>query len=241
LGKTLSIYSLGDSAITLDLGHLIDEQLNIKVLAIESRLRAHPFPGMQDVIVAYGSVTVFYDPVEVGVKSPGGGENIYNYVCSLLEEAYAAVEASALPASTDAGAVVRIPVCYGGMFGSDLEEVGRVGQISPDEVIQLHVGMIYRVYMIGFLPGFPYLGKVDPRLEVGRKARPVPVVAGGVGIAGNQTGIYPVNSPGGWQIIGRTPVRLFDPAATPPVKLAIGDRVTFYPISAEEFWSFCPG
>ncbi|WP_431216748.1 5-oxoprolinase subunit B family protein [Puia sp. P3] len=104
-----------------------------------------------------------------------------------------------------------------------------------DEVIGLHSSNEYRVYMVGFLPGFPYLGKTDARLEVARKSQPAPVRAGGVGIAGLQTGIYPLSSPGGWRIIGQTPVVLFNPKADPPVHLQTGDRVQFYPISGSEF------
>jgi inhibitor of KinA len=126
-------------------------------------------------------------------------------------------------------------VCYEGAYAPDLEDVARQQGLSVREVIELHCAGVYRVYMIGFLPGFPYLGAVDQRLEVPRKPRPVPVAAGGVGIAGKQTGIYPLNSPGGWSIIGRTPVRLFDSQTDPPVRLQTGDRVEFYPIPTEEF------
>jgi inhibitor of KinA len=238
LNKPYSIYSLGDSAVTLDLGHLIDEQLNGRAIAISEWLRGHAFPGLLDIIVAYSSVTVFYDPVATGRRQPADEDGVYKYVGRLLEEAYAAVGAP-VPV-TPAGEPVRIPVCYGGSYGPDLEELCRVKNMTHEDIIRLHCSIIYRVYMIGFLPGFPYLGIVDPRLETGRKQRPAPVTAGGVGIAGNQTGIYPVNSPGGWQIIGRTPVRLFDPAMTPPVKLSIGDRVQFYPVSPAEFQAMCP-
>ena len=232
-----SIFPLGDSAVTLELGHLIDEQLNRKALAIENWCRKHAFPGLKDVIVAYSSVTLFYDPVEVRGKMAGMEGNIYKYVCGLLKEAYEAAQAGETQQPEGTMPIIRVPVCYGGMFGPDLEEVSRVRQMTPENVIQLHCSVIYRVYMVGFLPGFPYLGKIDPGLQIGRKARPVPVVAGGVGIAGDQTGIYPVNSPGGWQIIGRTPFKLFDPAMKLPVKLAIGDQVEFYPVSEEAFRS----
>lgn len=240
MGQTPSIFPLGDAAITLELGHLIDEQLNRKALAIECRLRARSFPGMKDVIVAYSSVTIFYDPVEIRGSVRGLEGSIYKYVCGVLEEVYAEVAMDTSPVADGTGTFRRIPVCYGGQFGPDLEEMSRARQMTPADIIRVHCGTIYRVYMVGFLPGFPYLGKLDPRLQLARKERPVPVVAGGVGIAGHQTGIYPVNSPGGWQIIGRTPIKLFDPAITPPVKFSIGDHVEFYPISEEEFRSFCP-
>ena len=122
-----------------------------------------------------------------------------------------------------------------GEYAPDLEWVATQKGLSPEEVIGLHVAELYRVYMIGFLPGFPYLGTVDERLRLPRKAQPVNVVAGGVGIAGMQTGIYPLNSPGGWQIIGRTPLILFDLAMDPPIRLQAGDQVQFYAVSSADF------
>lgn|GEM_PF-295628 len=236
--KSYSIFPLGDCAITLDLGHLIDEQLNRKALSIQEWLKAHAFPGLKDIIVAYSSVSIFYDPDMVR-KQRDCPDGVYTYIRSLFEEAWAAT--GGLDVQVPSGELIRVPVCYGGKEGPDLEELSKAKNMTIEDIIQLHCSLIYRVYMIGFLPGFPYLGKVDARLETERKSRPVPVSAGGVGIAGNQTGIYPVNSPGGWQIIGRTPIKLFDRAASPPIKFAIGDRVLFYPISQEEFRSLCPG
>jgi len=225
--------------MTLDLGALIDERLNRKALAVAAWLEEHSFAGLQDIIVAYSSVTVFYDPVMAGIRQPDWADGVYKYVGQLMEEAWMATGTS--EPLFAAGEPVRIPVCYGGSYGPDLEELCRDKSMTAEDIIQLHCSPVYRVYMVGFLPGFPYLGRVDPRLETGRKQRPVSVTAGGVGIAGNQTGIYPVNSPGGWQIIGRTPTRLFDPVTTPPVKLSIGDRVQFYSVSPEEFRALCPG
>jgi len=236
LDKPFAIFPLGDCAITLELGHLIDEQLNRKALDIQEWLKAHAFPGMKDIIVAYSSVSIFYDPVVVR-RQPACRNGVYTYIKALLVEVWSAAVLLDPPALS--GELIRIPVCYGGMEGPDLEELSRLKKMTNEDIVQLHCSIIYRVYMIGFLPGFPYLGKVDARLETGRKQRPAPVRAGGVGIAGNQTGIYPVNSPGGWQIIGRTPIKLFDRAASPPIKLAIGDSVQFYPISKEEFRSLC--
>ncbi len=132
--------------------------------------------------------------------------------------------------------LTRIPVVYGGSYGPDLDYVAQYHQISPEEVIRLHCSTPYLIYMIGFMPGFPYLGKlpeslVTPRLKTPRLSVP----AGSVAIAQNQTGIYPMESPGGWQIIGRTPVKLFAPDNDPPVLLKMGDSVQFYPISEEAF------
>jgi inhibitor of KinA len=232
LDSSYSIFPLGDSATTLELGHHIDEEVNRRILALEIWLRERPFPGLKDIIVAYSSVTVFYDPAEMSRN--GWPDEIHKHIRILLEEAWAATEGE-LPPFQEERELIRIPVCYGGAFGPDLEGLSATLKISQEGIIDLHSTFIYRVYMIGFLPGFPYLGRIDPRLEAGRKSRPVPVAAGGVGIAGNQTGIYPVNSPGGWQIIGRTPLKLFDPEKELPVRLNIGDHVQFYGVSREEF------
>jgi inhibitor of KinA len=220
-----AIYSLGDSALTLDLGNCIDEQLNTRALAIYDWLAAHPFAGIIDRIVAYSSVSVFYDPTQVIDRTA-----VFEWLLDAWQQTAAA------PPRGE-GSTVRIPVCYEGEYAPDLATVARQNGLAPAELIELHCAVDYRIYMIGFLPGFPYMGKIDPRLEIPRKIRPVPVIAGGVGIAGMQTGIYPFNSPGGWQIIGRTPVRLFDCRTDPPILLRTGDRVRFYPVSTADFLS----
>jgi inhibitor of KinA len=134
------------------------------------------------------------------------------------------------------GRLVRVPACYGGEFGPDLEEVSRHQGLDPEEVIALHSGATYRVYMLGFTPGYPYLGGLPARLAMPRLNVPRQLVkAGSIGIAGVQTGIYPVASPGGWRIIARTPLRLFDPSAATPFLFAAGDRVQFEPIDRQQF------
>jgi inhibitor of KinA len=217
------IYPLGDLAMTIDLGNSIDDHLNSRALAIYDRLRSDPLPGTIDIIVAYSSVSVFFDP-SAAFDRPA--------VVDWLLKSWRQTENAE---TRENGRLIRIPVCYEGIYAPDLEEVARDKGLSPEEIIGLHTAGTYRIYMIGFLPGFPYMGKVDQRLECPRKQRPVPVLAGGVGIAGVQTGIYPLNSPGGWQIIGRTPLRLFDPAADRPALMQTGDRVQFYPVSIAEF------
>jgi inhibitor of KinA len=234
---SFSIYPLGDSAITIDLGNSIDEQLNRQALAIHDWLQAHRFPGLVDIIIAYSSVSVLYDPTIVRaskVNCPGGA---YGWVSRLLKQAGEESSVAGHEGHVVKGHSFRIPVCYGGEYGPDLEWVARQKELSAEEVIRIHHSGSYRIYMVGFLPGFPYLGKTDSRLEVPRKDRPVPVMGGAVGIAGIQTGIYPLSSPGGWQIIGRTPVRLFDWQADPPIRFQCGDEIEFYPISREEFVS----
>jgi inhibitor of KinA len=223
-----SIYPLGDTALTLELGNCIDEQLNTQALAIYDWLGAHPLEGVIDKIVTYSSVSVFYDPTQV-LNRMAIGE-------WLMEGWRRTVNA---PGRT-AGRLIRIPVCYEREYAPDLEAVAREKGLDPEELVGLHCSIDYLIYMIGFLPGFPYMGKIDSRLEISRKTRPAPVFAGGVGIAGIQTGIYPLSSPGGWQIIGRTPMRLFDRTTYPPILLRTGDRVRFYPVSTADFLSWAP-
>jgi len=232
---SFSIYPLGDSAITIDLGNSIDEQLNRQALAIHDWLQAHRFPGLVDIIIAYSSVSVLYDPTIVRASKVNCPHGAYNWLKGLLERAVGEVMGVDARASSVKGHSFRIPVCYGGEYGPDLEWVARQKELSAEEVIRIHHSGSYRIYMVGFLPGFPYMGRTDSRLEIPRKDRPVPVMGGGVGIAGIQTGIYPLSSPGGWQIVGRTPVRLFDWQADPPIRFQCGDQVEFYPISREEF------
>jgi inhibitor of KinA len=246
--NSYSLFPLGDSAITLDAGSCIDELHNIRVQAIHDWLLAYRFPGILDIIVAYSSVSVFYDPAVVRASGVAGSQRVASWVEGLLRRGWEATasagvepavrafgDAAGAGLSAERGHSFRIPVCYEGIYGPDLEGIaGQLG-LSIQEVVELHCAGVYRVYMIGFLPGFPYLGTIDQRLQAPRKPRPVTVQAGSVGIAGGQTGIYSLNSPGGWHIIGRTPLRLFDAYSNPPVQLGTGDRVQFYPISSGEF------
>jgi len=245
LQEEASIFPLGDAAVTIDLGNYIDEHLNDKALAIKDWLIDKRINGMLDIIVAYSSVSIFYDPAQIRGGANGCGDTAYSRMARMLEAALLEVKKrfpdAAKPGNNtganavDAPEAIGIPVCYEAGFGPDLALLSEVKNLSPGELIELHCSKLYRVYMIGFLPGFSYLGQVDEKLAIPRKAKPVPVLAGGVGIAGSQTGIYPLNSPGGWQIIGRTPVRLFDAYASVPATLKIGDHVRFFPITAEQF------
>lgn len=228
--QPFKIFPVGDSAATLDLGNTITRELNQKALAIQKRLLDQPFAGLKDVWVAYSSVTVVYDPVEVK-KTYNPEKTVFSYISTLLQKAGSAI------ADNDPGngRKIRIPVCYDEEYAIDLSAVSDLKQLSPETIIDLHTSRNYRVYMIGFLPGFSYMAEVDERLVVPRKSQPVMVQAGSVGMAGSQTGIYPVQCPGGWYIIGRTPLRLFDVQAEKPVLLEAGDEVEFYSISKEEF------
>lgn len=241
--QSFSIFPLGDSAITIDLGNRIDGRLNRKALDIYAVLRELRLPGVKDIIVAYSSVSILYDPVSLlrGLPAvPARREQAFGYMKGILEGAWQKVAGCRTREETSSSddsdsLIIRIPVCYEAEYGPDLELLVREKGLPREDIIRLHTSPAYRVYMIGFLPGFPYLGKVDPGLEIRRKDKPVPVVAGGVGIAGTQTGIYPLNSPGGWQILGRTPFKLFDPYADSPVRLKTGDCVQFFSITKKEF------
>lgn len=230
LNKFPSIFPLGDSAATMELGNRIDETLNGKVMAIRQWIEAHPFEGLLDCLAAYSSLTIIYDPVLIKrVYHPS--TTVFDWVSQLLREAFdrSPVDVAYEPV------LHRIPVCYEGVHAPDLQALAQLKQLTATTVVELHTATLYKVYMIGFLPGFPYLGTVNERIAIGRKMQPVPVLPGSVGIAGEQTGIYPLPSPGGWQIIGRTPVSLFNPYAAIPVPLKTGDQVQFYPISLAEF------
>jgi inhibitor of KinA len=240
LSASYSIFPLGDSAITIDLGNCIDEQLNRRAVAVHDWLQAHRLPGILDIIVAYSSVSIFYDPAVVRCSEVNNSNGVYYGLEGLLIRAWEETggdggEPASGVGEGVAGHLFRIPVCYEGEYAPDLAWVAGEKGFSTEEVVGLHTSVIYRVYMVGFLPGFPYMGRTDTRLEIGRKKQPVVVGAGGVGIAGVQTGIYPLDSPGGWQIIGRTPVPLFNLHEDPPIRLQAGDSVQFYPVSKMEF------
>jgi inhibitor of KinA len=224
------IYSLGDSAITIELGNRIDKELNLKIIAMKEWLLSNRFDGVNDLVVAYGSLSVLFDPLLVIKKNPTT-PTAFDFIKSIIQEAFIKTGGGETQSSTR----FEIPVCYDEFYGIDQEFISKSNGISGEELIQLHCSRVYRVFMIGFLPGFSYMGEVDRRLVIPRKNRPVPLLAGSVGIAGSQTGVYPLNSPGGWQIIGRTPLQLFDPFADLPSKLSIGDNVQFYPITREQF------
>jgi len=230
LSTGYSIFPLGDSAATIDLGNTINEFLNDKIIAIQRWLMDNPFAGQKDIIVAYSSLTIIYDPFVVRQHIPSAS-TVFDWIRQYLQMAF---EQSVVhPVSQSA--IIRIPVCYADEFAIDLAAMAEAKNMSPQEIVALHTAAIYRVYTIGFLPGFSYMAQVHHKLITPRKPKPVQVAAGSVGIAGAQTGIYPLDSPGGWHIIGRTPVKQFDAQTKELVKLKVGDRVQFYAISKEEY------
>lgn len=192
---------------------------------------AHPFEGLKDTVIAYSSLSIFYDPVLVRKAAPAPA-TAFEYISEKLHEAY---RQSNNEDDIEPGNMIRIPVCYDDAFAADIDFVSQITGLAKQEIIQLHSSKTYDVYMLGFLPGFSYMAALDEKLAVPRKIGPVPVTAGSVGIAGSQTGVYPLPCAGGWQVIGRTPVKLFDTSAAMPVKLKPGDRVVFHPITRDEF------
>ena len=224
--SSYSLYSVGDSCITLALGNNINETTGEKVMAMQKWIQFYPFKGLNDVVIAYNSISLLYDPVAVKLLC-GPNVLITSFIRSRLLDAYT----HAVPAGGDR-TIIRIPVCYDPVCGPDLKELAQVKQLSSEEVVRLHTGSVYRVYMIGFLPGFPYMASVPDEIAAPRKKQPAQIAAGSVGIAGIQTGIYPLASPGGWQIVGRTPQKVF---TADHILLKTGNYVQFYAITKEEF------
>jgi inhibitor of KinA len=228
------IFPLGDSAITLDFGNVIDETINRKVIALFHSLNKEPWPGMIEVVPAYSSLTVYYDVFQLR-KSISPGNNVCEWMTAQLDKRMQLP----LLQNDSLSRLVRIPVCYEKEFALDIEEIASAKNITDNEVISIHTLKTYRVYMLGFLPGFAYMGEVDKQIEMPRRLQPRQKVdAGSVGIAGRQTGIYPLASPGGWQIIGCTPLKMFDAKKEKPTFLEIGDTVQFFSISKNEFENY---
>lgn len=220
------VIQAGDSALVVELGPpsstAIDAAANRRVIALAAAVRVAAPLGVRDVVSAFSACAVHFDPVRTDVDR----------LRALVEQLAVAPP----PADEPASEPTRLPVCYGGEWGPDLDRVATVTGLSPSAVVDLHARVVYRVFMVGFSPGFPYLGILDRRLHVPRLPTPrTRVVAGSVGLAGAQTGIYPNDTPGGWNLIGRTPVPLFDQTRSDPSLLKPGGRVRFYPISPAEF------
>jgi KipI family sensor histidine kinase inhibitor len=226
-----TIEPLGDNALLIRLGEHIDAAINERALALAASLRVAALPGVHDIAPAYASVCVRFDPrawTGAGGRSPF--ENLAVRIRPLVDAAATA------PALRATAAAIEIPVCYGGEFGPDLEALAGHAHLDAAAVIARHSGAEYRVAMLGFMPGFPYLLGLPAELHMPRRASPrTGVPAGSVAIGGAQTGIYPRALPGGWQLIGRTPLDLFDPSRAIPALLEPGQRVRFCAIDAAEF------
>jgi KipI family sensor histidine kinase inhibitor len=215
-------YLMGDRGLLLEFGDEISLDVNEKVRRMALAIQGEGIEGIIETVPTYRSLLIIYDPLILSI-----GE---------LKERLEAIEEGLQKTPFPEPKFTRIPVVYGGPYGPDLDDVARYHRITPEEVVRLHCSKPYLIYMIGFMPGFPYMGELPEALATPRLKTPrLSVRAGSVAIAQRQTGIYSMESPGGWQILGRTPVRLFDPEKESPVLLQMGDLVQFYPISEMEF------
>lgn len=216
----------GDRCVIITLGDKIDATIGQLCLSLAHTLRVAAIPGVTDVVPSFVAVAVHY--------RPRGGSNDLNY--RQLRERIETVLKRGIAPLSSGGKEIEIPVCYGGEHGPDLEDVARFAAVSPNELIALHSQAPCTVFMLGFAPGHAYVGIHDKRLDMPRRASPrTSVPAGSVAIANRQTSIYPNRLPGGWNIIGATPLRLFDPTREPAALLQPGDTLRFTPISADEF------
>ena len=218
-----TISPVGDCAISIDFGQVIDPKINRHIRQTIERIQELKLDGITELVPTYCALLIQYDAM------------LYSYsdICNLMEPL---LEPSATDDANERVTVIEIPTVYGGEFGPDLGFVASHNNLSEDEVVSIHSGTDYLVYMLGFIPGFTYLGGMDPRIATPRLSSPRTLIpAGSVGIAGEQTGTYPSDSPGGWQIIGRTPVTMYDMSKEQAVLLSAGDYVRYVPIDEAEY------
>ncbi len=223
------IAPLSESALLFSYGNTIDTIINEKIMALHQKLLSKSFPGFIESAPAYASLAVYYNPVFIKQHYPAA-VTAFAFVQNIIESFAREIDDTT---SFQSKPITTIPVYYN---GEDLEWVASHHQLTTTEVIKLHSGVIYHVFMNGFLPGFAYMGTVNEKIITARKDKPrLKVAAGSVGIAGAQTGIYPIISPGGWQIIGTTPLQLFNKKKADPCVIKAGDQVQFFAIDKNEF------
>ncbi len=218
----IRILTAGDSSILVEFGKVISPEINRKIAATVQLMKMQHIEGVVDIIPAFCSLLINYDPRVISY------EEITERMQHLLK----------MDAKMDEGKkkVYEIPVCYGGEYGPDIANIAAHAGLTEEEVIKIHSSRDYLIYMLGFLPGFCYLGGLDERIHTPRLANPrIKISAGSVGIGGSQTGIYPLDSPGGWQLMGMTPVKTYDPDREVPILLEAGDYIRFIPIDEEEY------
>lgn len=219
----IKVMPAGDSALVVEFGNEINEAVNEKVHALAKKIRQENIPGITEMIPTFRSLLVSYDMLQISYSKLSVMLSVLSRELEMNQAAH--------------HRIVKIPCCYGARFGADLTDMERLTGLSREEIIELHSSVDYKIYMLGFLPGFVYLGGLDKRLEVPRLDTPrVRIGKGAVGIGGNQTGIYPMDSPGGWRLIGGTPVDLYDPEREDPVLLRAGEYIRFVPISIMDYY-----
>ncbi|MDG5787447.1 5-oxoprolinase subunit PxpB [Evansella sp. AB-P1] len=222
--SSFTVMPLGDKGIRIDLGNVISPAINSYVHQLGELVEKRSIAGIEEVVPAYSTLTIYYNPIIISYES--------------LKLQLTELGSKLSPSAKWKRRKIILPVFYGGILGPDLEYIARYHSLSIDDVIQIHAKPVYLTYMIGFSPGFPYLGGLDKRLATPRRSNPrKKVLAGSVGIAGSQTGVYSIDSPGGWQIIGRTPVPLFRPNDKEPTLFQAGDYLQFQSITKEEYES----
>ncbi|KIL52935.1 5-oxoprolinase subunit PxpB [Jeotgalibacillus campisalis] len=224
-----SLHSLGDQAILIEFTQEVNEVIHEQVQGVKDRIAEKKYDWVVEIVPAFASIAVHYD-----IRKLLAFSDPYNLVEKELSVLLDSKKSFAKRTSRE----INIPVFYGGKSGPDLEQVAKHNAITAEEVIELHTKAEYTVYMLGFAPGFPYIGGLNEKLATPRKSKPrLQIPVGSVGIAGQQTGVYPIETPGGWQLIGQTPEALFRPMnEEEPTLLQAGDKIRFYAISEEEFY-----
>ena len=218
----IKILTEGDSSVLIEFGKEISPQINGRITTLVRMIKGQQIEGVTDLIPAFCSLLINYDP----------RVNRFEALKRRLEDL---LKLDVESTRSDIR-IFEIPVCYGGTYGPDLENIARHGGLTEKEVIQIHASRDYLIYMLGFLPGFSYLGGLDERIHTPRLANPrIRIPAGSVGIGGSQTGIYPLDSPGGWQLLGMTPVKTYDPHREEPILFEAGDYIRFVPVSEKEY------
>ncbi|MGN9166057.1 5-oxoprolinase subunit PxpB [Tissierellaceae bacterium HCP3S3_D8] len=212
----------GDKSLVMEFGNSISPEINTKIRSMVTAIDESEFHGIEEVIPTYRSILIIYNPLIID----------YQDIIDKLKK----METHLNDTSNDKTRIIELPTVYGGEYGPDIEFVAKHNNLTIEEVIEIHSSTDYLLYMLGFTPGFGYLGGMSEKIETPRLQVPrTKIPAGSTGIAGKQTGIYPIDSPGGWQLIGRTPVKLYDPLAEPPVLLNAGDYIRFIPIDEEKY------
>lgn len=212
----------GDSAITMEFGNSITDGINRKIRGVTLSIEKSNIKGIVELVPTYRSLMIHYDPILLK----------YEEILEILKDLEKKIDTTELPAPQ----VIEIPTLYGGEYGPDIGNVAKHNNLTIEEVIKIHTSQEYLIYMLGFTPGFPYLGGMNKRIATPRLESPRTKIPGGsVGIAGEQTGIYPIDSPGGWQLIGRTPLDLFLPNSEEPILLKAGNYISFTSINEDEY------
>lgn len=212
----------GDKSLVVEFGNSISPEINAKIRSMVEALDSEKIGGVNEIIPTYRSILVLYDPLTIEFNE--------------LVERLKSIESTLKDGEEGKVTIIELPTVYGGEYGPDIEFVAKHNNLTEKEVIDLHSSRDYLVYMLGFTPGFSYLGGMSEKIETPRLQTPrTKIPAGSTGIAGKQTGIYPIDSPGGWQLIGRTPVKLYTPLEDPPVLLNAGDYVRFVPVDEKEY------